>query len=393
MTGDVHAAAGTSRGRRTTVGVATAMVLSILPPFLTGSLMPFMGDIGLDTTRLGIVVATYFGAGALAAVPGGRLAERLGGRNVLLLANFLTVTCMLAIAAFSRNWIHVGVALGLAGVGNGILQPAGNLAIMRGVRLPRQGLAFGVKQAAAPAATLLAGLAVPALAATVGWRWAFVAGVLPLPLIAFVLPIDRVRGAARAKRGQLHDAKRTLVRIALGAACANAAATTIGAFFVDTVITGGGSAQFAAGALVTGSLACIGMRLAVGWRTDRADAPRLRGVAALTAVGALGFLTLAFAGGPVMWTIGAVVGLGAGWGWPGLLHHSVAVANPQAPAVATGVTTLGMGAGPVFGPPMFGYLAAHLSFTWAWTSSAILAGMAVWLLHGASRGTVRVSRD
>lgn len=360
------------------------MVMSVLPPFLTGSMLPFMReDIGLDTARLGIVVAIYFAAGAFAAVPGGELAERLGGRRVMLLANGLTAVGMLTIAVLSRNWIHVAGAFVVAGSGNGILQPASNLAIMRGVQPSRQGIAFGIKQAAAPTATMLAGLAVPILAATVGWRWAFIAGVLPLPVIAFLLPVDRIRAAPAVRRGRLRDPKRTLVRIALGAAFGFAAATTVGAFFVDSVVTAGGTARFAATALTAASVTCISIRLIAGWRADRSDADGLRTVAMLAGVGALGFLTLVFAASPLFWTVGAVVGLGAGWGWPGLLHLSVAAGNPEAPGRATGVSTVGTAAGAVFGPLVFGYLADHVSFASAWTASALMAAAAVWLLWGA----------
>lgn len=37
----------------------------------------------------------------------------------------------------------------------------------------RRGFAFGVKQSAVPLTAMLAGLAVPVFAVTVGWRWAF----------------------------------------------------------------------------------------------------------------------------------------------------------------------------------------------------------------------------
>ena len=52
--------------------------------------------------------------------------------------------------------------------------------ILRAGQVPagRQGLSFGVKQAAIPVSTLLAGAAVPTVALTLGWRWAFVLGGL-----------------------------------------------------------------------------------------------------------------------------------------------------------------------------------------------------------------------
>src|SRR5205823_1137887 len=60
-----------------------------------------------------------------------------------------------------------------------------NLTLARSVPAHRLGLSFGVKQAAIPLATLLAGAAVPAVALTVGWRWAYViaAGLAVLALV------------------------------------------------------------------------------------------------------------------------------------------------------------------------------------------------------------------
>ena len=60
----------------------------------------------------------------------------------------------------------------VAGFANGMVHPAGNLAIVRGVSAARRGAAFGIKQAAAPLATLLAGLAIPVFALTSVWMLA-----------------------------------------------------------------------------------------------------------------------------------------------------------------------------------------------------------------------------
>ena len=50
----------------------------------------------------------------------------------------------------------------------------------------RRGAAFGIKQAAAPLATLLAGLAIPVFALTLGWRAAFLAACLLFPLVVAI---------------------------------------------------------------------------------------------------------------------------------------------------------------------------------------------------------------
>jgi MFS family permease len=63
--------------------------------------------------------------------------------------------------------------LGLSAAANALGQLSSNSALARHVPAHRQGLSFGVKQAAIPVSTLLAGAAVPTIALTAGWRWAF----------------------------------------------------------------------------------------------------------------------------------------------------------------------------------------------------------------------------
>ena len=84
------------------------------------------------------------------------------------------------------------VALGFGGLSNALAQPAANALVVRSVAARRQGLALGVKQAAIPMATLLAGLAVPSLGLTVGWRWAFV-GAAGLSVAATTLVPPELR--------------------------------------------------------------------------------------------------------------------------------------------------------------------------------------------------------
>ena len=68
------------------------------------------------------------------------------------------------------------------------------------VATQRQGLAFGAQQSGATLGALLAGLALPAVAIPLGWRWAYVAAAaLALGAAAFA---PRV-GARRQPRSAL----------------------------------------------------------------------------------------------------------------------------------------------------------------------------------------------
>ncbi|HVR32627.1 MAG TPA: MFS transporter [Acidimicrobiia bacterium] len=361
-----------------------ATALSALPPFLIGSLMPAMrADIDIDTERLGVLIAIYFLASAVAAVPGGRLAERLGPRRGLLLTGTVTALSLLLIAGVVETWLHLAAVIVLAGFANGMVHPAGNLAIVRGVPGARRGSAFGIKQAAAPLATLFAGLALPVLALTLGWRQAFLSAVLLLPLIALVLPAHLPSGSTARRVSRLR-ADRPLVVIALASALGFGAATTVGAFLVDSVVSAGSRPGVAGATLTAASAACIGVRLFIGWQTDRMRRPSINLVAALMVLGAAGFALLAVSPS-MIWPLGAVVGMGAGWGWPGLLYHAVAESHPSAPAAATAVATTGNALGAALGPLGFGLVASRFSFDLAWGASATAMVLAAALMVAAGR--------
>lgn len=380
------------RGRwhahRTALGSSLATVLSALPPFLLGSLMPAMrADVDIDTGRLGFLVAAYFLAGAIAAVPGGRLAERLRPRRGLLVTGSVTTVSLLTIAIAVQTWVQLGAVIVVAGFANGMVHPAGNLAIVRGVSAARRGAAFGIKQAAAPIATLFAGLAIPLFALTLGWRAAFLAACLLLPMVAFTLPGDLRTGGLLTQRAPMR-ADWVLVLIAVASALAFGAATTVGTFLVDSVVAGGGTQAVAGASLTVASAACIGVRLFIGWQTDRMRRPSILLVAGLMAVGATGFVILAMSPAGI-WPLGAIVGMGAGWGWPGLLYHAVSHAHPESPAAATAVATTGNALGAALGPLIFGLAASRFSFAAAWVGSgiAMLAGGSLMVIaHRLRRG-------
>ncbi|HEX5494699.1 MAG TPA: MFS transporter, partial [Mycobacteriales bacterium] len=157
--------------------MVTAVVLavfSLVPVFLTSALAPrIRADFPLTEGHLGIAVSAFFAASAVGNLGLGPVADRFGGIRVLRLFSLPSGCALGFVAVGARSWVPLAVALAVAGLGNGGVQTAANEILVHSVSVARQGFAFGVKQAAIPAATLLAGLAVPAVGASVGWRWAF----------------------------------------------------------------------------------------------------------------------------------------------------------------------------------------------------------------------------
>jgi cyanate permease len=234
----------------------------------------------------------------------------------------------------------------------------------------RQGLSFGVKQSAIPIATLLAGAAIPTVALTVGWRWAFVV-IAGLGLLALPLAPRGPRPSKRPKEASDARAERAtgpLVVLAFGATLAAGAASALGIFLVSSSVAQGLGAGTAGLVLIAGSMVCVSARIGGGWLADRRRGQHVLVVAATLAVGAGGLVLLAL---PGMWTlvVGTVLGFGLGWSWTGVLNFAVVRLNPLAPAAATSITQAGVYCGGCAGPLVFGLLAAH-SYPLAWLSGA-----------------------
>ncbi|MGA8115340.1 MAG: MFS transporter [Actinocatenispora sp.] len=377
MTGVLDSA----RSRRTgPIAMGTAIAATTvgqLPVFLTGSLAPQIGrELDFPASSLGLAVAVFFASSALCSVTLGRLSDRFGGRTMMRWGVLPAIVSSLGIGLFVRSPVELTGALLLAGMANGAIQPAANRYLVRAVDHRRHGLAFGVKQAAIPAATLLSGLAVPALA-TIGWRWGFLGLAGVAACIGLVIPW---RGPKPERRGRAAGggsapdpqfARRALIALAVGLGIGSAAVNALGSFFVSSAVHIGVSDSSAGLAAAAGSVASIVTRLVIGARADRRQAGHLRLVAALCAVGSIGVMLLAL---QVTWliVIAAVIGYGAGWGWAGLFNFAVVRTHPAAPGRATGIIQTGASSGACLGPLIFAVVVDHSGYSSAWLMAAAL---------------------
>lgn len=380
-------AAGTAR---TILVAGMSSVIGAVPSFLVGSLAVFLReDLDFDQAQLGLAIAAFFLASALAAIPGAQVTERVGARAAILSATSVSGLAMLGIAFLATSWSSLVLFLAIAGMANGVAQPAGNLALARGVRGGRQGFAFGVKQSAIPGATLLAGVAVPLLALTVGWPWAFVGGAVLAVLLAIIMPRDpyRTPAARGEKRRNTPDMPMPgLVLLAFVALCGASVGTSLGSFFVESSVDAGFEAGYAGTMLAVGSVACILSRLAIGALADRWVRGHRGIMITILLLGALGQVGLALTDDhPWLLVPATLLAFAAGWGWPGIFNYTVARFNPSAPAAATAVTQTGVFVGGVVGPATFGFIAQSWSFGAAWYVAAGASTTAALLILASAR--------
>ena len=398
--------------RRQVASIALAIALAttgVLPVFLTGALaVQLEANLHVGTTAIGGAVATFFAASALSSVRAGRLAERVGPFKVMLVAVGFALVALLGNGLVVTSLPGLLGFLVAGGLSNGAMQPAVNLLLARAVDDHRQGLAFGVKQAAIPTSTLLAGLAVPALALTAGWHVAYLAAaglalavgavlvsggrrLMPMPSATYGLAASN-QGTSKQERpemGQQGDRPggsfnpRPLVFVAAAMACAVAASNALGSFVVPGAVHEGVAPGVAGLLSAAGSVVGLSVRVGSGWQADRkglrgrraADA-HLQTVGTLIAVGALGYGALAV-GSLGLLVPAVLVAYGGGWGYNALFNLAVVRAYPAAPARATGVTQVGTSIGGMIGPLGFGIVVDHLGFDIGWALCAGLAVLAV----------------
>lgn len=356
------------------VGAATAATITAaLTVFLVGALaVQIRHSLRFDATAFGVAISVYYlGAGA-GSVPAARLAETIGGVRVMRAACVAAAVVLALLAAVAGSWATLTVLLFAAGLVSGAIQPAINLFLSRRARPDRQGTAFGIKQAAVPASALLAGLAVPGLALTVGWRWAFVAAGALAMASAAVIPRPRTTLAERRSVRTAAPAPgtlRPLVVLAVGFGLGIFAATGLSAFAVTSAVAAGITKSNAGLLIALGGAVAVGARVIVGVLADRRGRAHLPVVAGMLVVGGAGYGVLAMAATDrSLWLFvaGVVIAFGAGWGWNGLFNFAVVRTHAEAPARATGVTQVGGRLAGAVGPFTFGLLVDHVSYTAAW---------------------------
>jgi MFS family permease len=316
----------------------------------------------------------FFATASLASAVVGRLVERIGARRGMRLAAAGSAASLLGVALLATSWAGLVACLVLGGLSNAVLHPATNLSLAREVRAGRQGLSFGIKQSAIPVATLLAGLAVPGIAVTLGWRWAFVGGAVLALAVAALVPAGTPGGAPRPREEAREKDAHVwpLVLLALGIGLGSTAAAPLGAFLVESSVAAGLRVETAGLLLALGSAVNIVVRIVFGHLADGMGGGRLLLVAGMLGIGVMGFVMLA-TGESALILPGVLLAFGAGWGWPGLFHFAVVKTNPNAPAAATGVTQTGASGGAALGPLVFGLVVETASYDAAWLVSGAMA--------------------
>ena len=355
-------------------------------------LSPSLVDgLGLTRFQVAFLVPSIYLAGLLFSLPGGRLADRLGVRPAFLGGLAVAAIGLLA-AALAPGFLAFLACLFAAGSGWSVVNPALGKAIMDVFPTRERGIAMGIKQMGLTLGGLVAALALPAVAATLGWRAAVgacsVIVALPVllgwPVLAAVQPGPREIAAAVAEpASSWWWARRPALVIffATGFVLGMVQGAVLSYLPLFT-IQGLGFDSIGAGFLVAASQAGgAASRLVLGAASDRwATGRRPLWLAFTGAVGAVIFLAYAVwpASTPIVAGVLAfATGVGA-YGWVGIFFVISAEAGGRDQAgLLSGVAFAAIVLGLLAGPPLFGVLLERFdSYAIAWAVFAALSALA-----------------
>lgn len=362
------------------IAVAAAVsAIAILPKFLTGAFaVQLQAELGFGPTALGTATGLFILARAMLSRPLGGLVDHLGSVRGMWLSVSGGLLVAIAFLVLVRSWLALAVILTLAGGMQAITQPAVNRFVTRFVPAARLGFAFGIKQSGPPAAAILAGLAVPVFALTIGWRWAFAASAGLAAIMLLLLPRPNTpRGQRRRATPTAGSAPGvSLGMLTFGVSFVMATINAMQTFIVAGGVAIGMAPGLAGLLLSLGGVTAIAVRVMAGIRADRRGGDHFAFVVRLLAGSSLGFVLLAV-GHPIVYLVAMLMVYGTVWGMNGVLFLAVVQTRPAAPGTASGTVIAGGSIGGFLGPVLFGAVVEHLGYRWAWLMTA------AWVLTGA----------
>ena len=366
------------RPARVTTVASSVVALAAVPVFLTGAMgVQIRAEFGLGPAGFGIMLSAFHLSSTLASPALGRAAERHPAS--MRWAVTLTLVSLVGIALGGRSPVLYSGFLVGTGLGFALAQTSTNLFITRTVPAGNRATVLGIKHAAIPLAALLAGLAVPTVAVTIGWRWAFAIAAGGVTLLLAWLPKSFTGFRNPPARDGGGSPPKELIVLVLATILAMASGSALSAFLVSFAVATGIGAASAGFLLSAGGASAIAMRVMWGWLADRRSTRGFFGIVGLLTVGSVGYLLLSTEQ-PALVLVGAMTSFAGVLGWSGLLVHAVVDRNLKAPARATGVTQVGFYAGGGIGPPLFGFLIDQFSYRFAWMTAAGLVLVAAGLV-------------
>lgn len=351
-----HAA---SRGVWLRLVLTAAMALPMLIFYAVGTLGPLMvADLGVPSHWLGWLITSAFGFAAVLSLWAGPLVNRLGTRRALALLFWSTLVAYGLLASLP-GFGGVILALAACGIAQALANPATNLLIAERVEPRQKAAVVGLKQSGVQVSALFAGLLLPSLALSLGWRGALATLLLPALLLALWGP--RVAAREHSAKPQGLALTRPNARLALLMSVQLCVGIVLSSFvtFLGIFAAQQGMTAHWIGALIAG-FGVMGIAARVGLTplgARMADESWLLLLLLLLSGVALWLTSLAL---PVRhWPLWAgALGMGLTAVATNAIAMSMVLRDPGfgSPAAAAGLLSVGFFGGFAVGPPLFGLL-------------------------------------
>ena len=363
-----------------------AMGLPMLIFYAIGTLGPLLiADLGVAPHWLGWLVMSAFGLAAVLSLWAGPLVNRLGTRRALALLFWATLAgygLLVGLPGFAG----VLLALAVCGVAQALANPVTNLLVAECVEARSKAAVVGLKQSGVQLSALVAGLLLPILAGSLGWRAALACLLLPTLLLALWGP-KVAPGVVASKAMSLKiprpNSRLTLllcVQLCVGLVLSSFV-TFLGLFAARQGVAVGETGAMVAGFGVMGILA---RTLLTPLAARMAEESWL--LLTLLLLASLALAVTAQATPQAHWPLwfGAL-----GMGLTAVATHAIAMSmllrDPAfgSPASASGLLSAGFFAGFALGPVLFGAVqqgAADFASAWLMLIAVLLLGAVLSLL-------------
>lgn len=359
---------------------------------VTGAIGPLaallQADFAIDKAQVGLITTSIYLSATGSALIGGRAADRVGERQVLIVSALIAGLATLVAALVEPYWGFL-FACFFIGFGTGVQNPAGSAAIIRWFPQRRRGFAMGIRQTGVPFGGILAATAWPVVALAWGWRASFaLAGVVALigAALIFLAYRDPVRepgtesGGPRSMRDIVGDRQLWLLALTYnGQIVAQFSANVYFVLFLQEWLAL--PLAFAAALLAGVNLVAIGGRIGWGALSDLrfrgARRPVLLMIMSLTLGSLVGAALLPReAPAALAVVLAALLGFSA-FSWTGV-YGTLVIESAGRASAATAVAWVHVlgGAGSLFGPPLFGLIVDRTgTFQPAWLFAAAAVGI------------------
>ena len=318
----------------------------------------FIGEFRISRGELGLLIGLSMVVGGACSPVVGVLTDRLGGRKALALTFALAGTGYLVMAG-AGIYAVLMLAAFVAGISNGLTNPATNKLIATEVAPGSRGFITGVKQSGVQIGTALLGLLVPL--GVIAWGWRTTVVIVAVVWLVFLPITFRVTSAVASSKPTTRAEWATALwdiwpvsAFGLLIGIASSLLILLPLFAEEALgfdrVAAGQTAALAAGCAIVG-------RLAWPRRAERRHAfpGTLRTLALLTLVG-VGGLAWSINLPVMVWPAAIVMGLSAAsWNSVGMLA-TIVTAGPARAGAATGWVQLGFLTGSGVGTPLYGWL-------------------------------------